>query len=322
MAHTISIDETNTALGTHLTKYGNTWHQTLKQGAEWENMLTRLTCDDAYQGKEAEVGEILQPYHPNWTPKHSEEFGGPLNRLGIGKIDLEFTWGKMETFFNKYMNNWFEAGKPEATHSYPAFVINQLVAPKIIEELNDIAWNGQHVAPDGVNPGPYLTTFDGYKKKIADQITLNKIVPISTGALSEATIIEQVRDFCKQLPVNYRKKPGRILMSSDWVQSYAEAYEAKYPHQKINTDNPDMPYVRINHYNKVLVPMNSMIGSDRMILTFPNMDGLIVLSRAGAYSFYPSLRMYVEKRSLCFAGEFYRCFGFETWKNFFVNDAD
>ena len=112
-----------------------------------------------------------------------------------------------------------------------------------------------------------------------------------------------------------------IMMSSDWVQAYAEAYEAKYPHQKVNTDNPDVPYVRINHYNKVLVPINSMVGSDRMILKFPNMDGLIIGTRSG-FNRYPSLRVYIEKRSICFAGEFYRFFGVETFKNFFTNEQE
>lgn len=319
MAHTITINETANAIGTHLTKYGAMWNQTLKQDLEWEKILPFVSCDHSYQGKDAEVAEILQPYHPNWTPKHTETFGGELNTLGIGKIDLQFDWATMETFFNKYMNNWFEAGKPENTHSYPAFVINNLIAPKVLQEMNDIAWNGQYVTPDGTTPGAYLTTFDGYKKKIADWITAGKVVPIATGALAANTIVDQVRDFCKSLPATYRKRPGMILMSADWVQAYAEAYEAAFPHQKVMTDNPDMPYVRVNHYNKVLVPINSMIGSSRMICKFDGLDGLIVGTREG-YNRYPQLRMYIEKRSICFAGEYYRFFGVETHKNYFVND--
>ena len=319
MAHSITVTTTGNALGQYCVRYGNRINQTIREGLELESELPKIQCDYAYQGQDVTISDILQPYQKAFTPNNAETFDGVLNTLQLGKVDLEFDWTQMETFFNKWKCNWFEAGKSEDEWTYPRYIMEEVIIPKVIEELNTVSWQGSYAAPTPGTAGAVLTTFDGFAKKIADYITAGDLTPVVTGALVSTTMVAQTRTFCAGLPSKYRHKKGRIFMSKTNAQMYADDYQAKFPARKVTVEMHDKQYLRVDHYNKLIIGLESMEGSDRMVCVFDGLDSMMIGSKTGTPQL-PEFRFHVVDRSLHVLAEFHRFFGYETLLHTYVND--
>lgn len=319
MAHTISITTASNALGQYCVRFGDRINTTIRQGLEFEAELPKIDCDYAYQGQDVTISDILQPYQKAFTPNNTESFDGVLNTLQLGKIDLEFDWEQMENFFDKWRCNWFEAGKAEDEWTYPRYIMEEVILPKIIEELNTVSWDGEYAAPTPGTAGALLETFDGFRIKIEDFITGGDLTPIVVGALVSTTMVAQVRTFCAGLPSKYRHKKGLIFMSKTNAQMYADDYQAKFPARTVTIDMPDKQYLRVDHYNKMIVGLESMEGSDRFICNFDGLDSMLIGAKKGR-PMLPEFRFHVYDRSLHVLAEIHRFFGFETLQHVYVSD--
>jgi hypothetical protein len=77
--------------------------------------------------------------------------------------------------------------------------------------------------------------------------------------------------------------------------------------------------LRVDDYNKQIVGVTAMEGSDRIVCVFDNQESMIVGTRIG-YPQYFNFRFEPVDRNLkCFA-EIYRFYNFETTKHCFVNE--
>lgn len=315
----INIETVGNALGQYCARYSNRIQQELKQSLEFEQVFNFVPCEHAYNGQEIKVNNLLQPYQKTFTPNNNQTHSGILNILEDGKIDLSFDWTEMKKFQDKWRANWWQPGTAESEWTYPRYIMDTVIMPQVIEDINLASWAGVRVEPTPGVASPFLETWDGFKKQIEDKITEGAIVPIATGAFTDATIIDQIRDFCKQLPLLYRKKMGTILMSPTNALMYSEAYQVKYPRREVNIKYQDKEYLRVDHFNKMIKEMNCMEGSNRIILTFKGLDSLIIGVRQNA-PVYPSFRFFTEKRQLDIISEISRFYGFETVMHLFVND--
>lgn len=320
MAHNVTINTVGNALGQYAVRYSNRINQTLKQNLEFEMFLPKVSCDYAYQGQDVSHSTVLQPYQKAFTPNNSSDWDGHLNILQVGKIDLSYDWDEMQKFMDKWRVNWFEAGKPEADWTFPRYMIENVVMPQFMQDVNLASYNGVYSAPTSGTAGSYLDTWNGFKTYIEQFILAGKIAPIVIGALGDNTAVEQVRDFCMQLPQLHRFREGIIYMSKTNALKYALDYEAKYPRRTVNIDDQNNMYMRVDKFNKRIVGLNSMEGSERLILQLTGSENMIVGTKAGFPSF-PQLRFDVQKRQLDVIGEFWRFYGFETLLDFFVSDA-
>lgn len=324
---TISISAANQALNQFANKFSTTIHQSLKQGLEWETMIPFEPMDYAYTGQEMEGGSVLQPWQVAFTPNNNESWDGITNILQVGKVDLKFTEDQLNKFFSRHHNDWFQAGNgtDPTMWDYAKWVINNHVLYQAQEDLNRSAYIGVYAAPTPGTPGAMVDTFNGWAKGINDLVDANEIVPLTTGALLSGSMVDQVRDFCAQLPINYRYKPGRLFMSKTRAQQYSDNYKAMWPQRDINVQMGTAHdlVLKVDDYNKKIVGMTSMEGSDRILLVFddPNLRSLIIGNRTG-YAAYPVFRFEPFDRTLkCFA-EVYRVFGFESTKHFFCNEQE
>ena len=319
MAHTVTINDTNNALSQYCNRFSAQIHQTVKQSLEFERELPFQPCDYAYTGQEGEVGDTLQPYQSAFTPVNTETFDGITSFLQIGKIDLLFDAIQLEKYYSKWKCDWFEAGKDPAVWSYPRYIIDNFVITKATEELNTASWSGVRVAPTPGTAGAPIEAFDGFKKGIADMITASRLTPTNTGALVASTMVAQVRDHHNQIPEPYRYMQGITFCSKTIAQQYADDYASKFPSRKVTEDEPDRMYVRVDHYNKTLVGVTAMEGSDRLITVFNSRPSMIIGTRDG-FPRYFDFRFEVEDRKVKAFCELYRFFSFETTKHMFVNE--
>ncbi len=316
---TITITTTGNALGQYCVDYSMQINQMLKQSFEFEQFLPFVSTDHAYQGVDVTTTNVLQPYQKAFTPNNDATFDGQLNTLNIGKIDLTFDWLEMEKFFDKWRCNWFEAGKPEDEWSFPRYMIENAILPQFNEDVNLSSYNGVYAAPTPGTPGAYSTTWDGFKTSIAAFIVAGDLTPIVTGAFVSTTAVQQFKDFCAGLPLMYRDRPGTIFCSKTVARMYAEDFQAKNLRYVVNINDHDNLYAKVDTYNKRIVGLNCMEGSERLVCVFDNLPSMIIGTRRG-YPIYPELRVDVDKREINFLGEFYRFYGYETLNHLFVND--
>ncbi|PHN06955.1 hypothetical protein [Flavilitoribacter nigricans] len=319
MAHSISIEATAATLNQVAVTYDRTIHQSLKQGLEFERDLTFVQTEHTFSAANISITGGLQPYQAAFTPNNEEDFDAVENVLQLGKIDLEFDALQLEEFYASWAPQFFQLDTSPDMWEYARYVIVNHIMPQFMDDLNEASYNGVRVNPTPGTAGTATQSFDGFKTKIAAAITAGSLTPISTGALASDTIHDQVRDFCFQLPKRYRMKKGKLRMASTRALEYAENYAENKPRTVEVTTNPDNPVYRVDHFNKVIVPMDCMEGSDRIIFCPDSTDNMIIGTRTGE-SVYPRLRFQVFERKLKVLAEFSRFFGVRFWDHMFVND--
>jgi hypothetical protein len=321
MAHTISIEATAAGLNQFQTRFGPKIHSLMRQGLEFERELPFVGADYAYTGQDVAVGDILQPYQSGFTPNNTENYDGIDNFLRPVKADLQFTAEQLEKFFSKWKYNWFTPDSAAIERGYSAYIINQVIIPKLLEELNLASWAGEFVAPTPGTPGAVLESVDGFKKNIEAQITAGRLSEVMTGSLVASTMVAQVREFCNDIPEPYRYKSGKIFMSKTRAQEYSDNYKDTYKLNSSVISTVDGLRLRVDDYNKTIVGITAMEGSDRMVLVFDQEPGMIVGTREG-YPQYFQFRFQEFDRTLKCMAEIYRFYGFETCLHTFVNDQE
>lgn len=320
MPHNIDIAATADGLNQFVNQFSSKIHQELKQGLEFDVDLPSVTCEESYTGQDITVNSLLQPYQPAFTPNNTESLDGITSTLQVIKSDLLFTAEQLEKFKNKWKPQWFDADPENIRSKYGGYVIGQHILPQLAEELNLASWAGDYVAPAVPGtPGAVLESVDGYAKAITGHINDGRLTPITTGALVDGTIVDQVRAFCKAVPEPYRYKQGRLIMSKTNAQRYADRYAEQFPRREVITKTPDKMVLSVDHYNKDIHGYTCMEGSDRIILVFDNLESMIVGKRTGYPEFF-NFRFQAFDRTLkCFA-EIYRFYNMETCLHMFVNE--
>jgi len=321
MAHSITIEALAAGLNQSVRRYGSQLNALMRQGLEFEQELPFVQADYIYTGQDAAIGQVIQPYQHQFTPVNAETFDGIDNTLRPIKIDLQFTAEQLEKFFSRWMPNWFTPDPEDTRVNYAQLILERLVLPKAMEELNLASWKGEYSAPTPGTAGAILESVDGFKTNIADQISAGRLTPITTGVIDSANMLDQVRQFCNDVPEPYRYKRGKIFMSKTNAQYYSDSYKGAYLGNSavITGENITGLRLRVDDYNKEIVGVTAMEGDDRFIMVFENEMSMIVGTRTG-YPQYFQFRFEPEDRNLKVFAEIYRFYGFETCLHMFVND--
>jgi hypothetical protein len=282
-------------------------------------MVPFVQADSAYSGQDATVTGGLQAWQPTFTPNNSENWDGVDSYLRPMKVDLIYTAEQLEKHFSKWAAQYFDTDPNDIRNGYAAYIMEKVMKPKIMEDLNKASWAGEYVAPTPGTPGEPLKSVDGYKKMIADHINAGNLTPITTGALDFSTAVEQIRDACASLADPYRYAPGVIYMSKTNAQLYHDDYLDKYPTRRVAEETPDQMYLRVDNYNKRIVGLTAMEGSDRMIWQFNNQPGMVIGTRTGKARYF-NFRFEPEEYTLKAFAVIYRFYNFDTLLHTFVND--
>ena len=313
----ITIDSAAASLNRHAVVYGADLQKKLRQGLEFEQIAAARAADNTYSAPNATASEILQAYQWKFTPKGNVSFDAVENKLRKIKLDVQFTGDDLEKFYDSWRVEWHEIGRDPLSWSFPRFIYEEVMVPKLIEELNQIAWAGVYAAPTDGTAASALSAVDGYDKIIKDAITASSVTPIATGTLSPTTMVDKVETFVDGIPQPYRDTPGVILMSATRARQYARDYREQF-----GTGNG----VIGNENNELLVDysgkrIRGLVGitNDRFIFVPDNMASMIFGTRRG-FPTLPAIRWESHERILKGLGEFYRFFGFEFWDHVFVND--
>jgi hypothetical protein len=311
----ITIASTAAALNQHAVLYAPDISQKLRVGLVTEENLTAVVAERTYAAPNAEVNSLVQAYQTGFTPNLTANFDAVENTLQNLKVDIQFSAADLDQYYDSWMVEWDERGKSRLEYSFPKYLYEQVMLPKIVEDLElRCAYKGVYAAPTPGTAGTPATAVDGLGKKIADAITANILTPIATGALSASTMVEKVETFCDGLPLPYRDMPGDIYMSPSWAIQYGRDYRNTFGTGNglnINTG------LLVDHTGKKIVPLPSMEGTSRMI--FSPKGNLIFGIRRGQQRL-PVIRWQEFERTLKGLAEFSRFYGVKFWGHVHVND--
>jgi hypothetical protein len=316
----INIESTAATLNRYAVQYGADIQQKLRQGLEWEQMFPVRACDNTYSAPNATVSEILQAYQSDFTPKGNTTFDAVENKLQKIKVDMQLDGDDLEKFWDSWKVEWHEIGLDPMEFSFPRYMYEKLIFPKLTEELNTNAWKGVYAAPTPGTAGDSINAVNGYKTNFEAAITAGNVTEYATGVLVEGTMVDQIESWCDALPDPYRNLPGRIYMSksrSNWYfRNYRENFGAG-----AGTDNNMNSELRIDNTGKRIMGINSMEGSDRIFFVPDAVENVIWGTRRG-FPTFPEIRFQYIDRKIKLLGEFYRFYGVEFWDHLMVNDQE
>lgn len=319
MPSTTSIAVAADTLNRHAVAYNPQIQQVVRAGLEYQMDWTVRACDNTWSAPNAVVGEIIQAYQSAFTPKSSVAFDAEELKLRKVKLDIEFTADDLEKYFESWRVEWNEIGRDEAEWSFPRYLYEVIMMPKIIEEENRNAFKGVFAAPTPGTAGVSLSSVDGLEKKLQDGVAAGKIVEIVTGALTISNAVNKIETFADGLPELVRNLPGRILCSHTYERFYARNYRELFGTGNGVAGNQNTGLL-VDFSNKRVEGRHYLAGSEGLIFVPDNRPNLVWGTRSG-FPTMPQIRWKHDGiRVVKGTAEWYRFFGYEFPQEVFIND--
>ena len=186
------------------------------------------TTDTILRAVNVNVGEILQGYQDDYTPK---------GYVGFADGDIPLFPVKVDQAFNptKLVNTWlgFLTSKKTDRKTWPfvRWFIEEYVFKQIDDDLEMKAiFNGVYAPPVAGVANNAVDIMNGVKKLLNNKVTAGTVVPITTGAPSADPKLwaQQVETFCKGVPEKYWGKTLKLNMSRTLALRYAEGRKLLY----------------------------------------------------------------------------------------------
>lgn len=223
------------------------------------------TNDTILRLSEVEVGEILQPYQDDFTPKGSNVFL---------PIEIPLTQVKIDNAFNPtfLQNTWYgflTSNKTDrTTWPFIRWFIEKYLLGQADEDIELKAiFKGVKSAPVAGTAGAAIDAMDGVRKQINAGITANKITPIPTGALAADPVdfCEQIEEFVAAIPEKYWDKSMTLNMSRTLARRYRKGRKKLYNENYAQeSDMTQVDETAINVKGRA-----SMAGSEKIFMTLP-----------------------------------------------------
>lgn len=308
----IDITQLNAQLGAYARRHSQDIATALFQGLEFEGFMTSVPgVTDEYTTQSADISEVLQPFQCDWTPKGTASFDARINKVRQIKIDCEIPC--IDDLSRSWLAFLTDEEKDRREWPIVRWIIDRLVLPKAIAELDDMSYNGVYSAPTPGTPGAAADSADGMAEIIANEISGGGLTPIPTGAITPANIVDAVEDFVGAIPKPYRNLEGPIFMSCTNARNYELGYRNAYGQNNNYNGNGQL---RIDGSRKFIIPIAAMEGSDRFICT-PRGNMFKMYDKINTIS---NLNAQLEKRQIILFGDFKRGWGIGDRNRMFVND--
>lgn len=319
----VTIAGTATALNRYAATFKNEINTRLRQSLVTESEWSPRVADHTYVAAQVTTTELIQAYQCAFTPKNNHTFDDeriPLQRM---KMDIQFSCDELDNWFDTFYHQWdeFGSGKKPEDWAFPKWLYVNEIMPKYEEELELLlSYKGVRVAPTAGTAGNTADAVDGMGKKIADAITANRIVPIATGAITSANVLDKLNTFVDGLPVLHRESSGKIYMSPTNARNLAKLiFTPSANNANLDPLNTvEVLKFKVPFTNKIVMGLPSMEGRNRFVYS-PRRDNMVVVRRRGE-PVIPVIRWESFERTLKGYCEFHRGYGFEFGGEMYVND--
>ena len=310
------ISEVTSQLGNYWRKYEKSIWRMITTDIQLETYTRKVPgITDEYVTTKSEHSELLQPFQKAYTPKGDVAFVPRINKVRQLKID--YTIDCMDDLYKSYLHEM--ANESEVSREkWPLvkYIIQMHIIPGIREELETMSGSGDYAAPIPGTPGAMIDGADGFLTIIADEILATNLVPIATGAITQANAVDRIEFFNDSIPSKYDKMPGIIFCSPTVAKFYKRDYRNEFGS---TNDQAAKDNLTIDGSKRILVPVDAFAGSSRLLYTPSGPTGNMITMYDKIYALN-NFSIQLDKREVIIVGDFKRGWGFGTLDNVFVND--
>lgn len=226
---------------------------TAHEGVKGEKVLTEMI-----------LGTLVHRWRKTFDPTAGAiDFNPRVLTVKPAKVDLQVYPQEYE---DSYLGMLRQKGFKVDDFPFQLYVLSQILA-KIAEEKEIAIWQG--IMTGSAVTDPLTSLINGFLKQIADGITATDITVVSTGALTEADIIDQVEAVHSGLSPAQQVATTYGFVSLATYKLYLRAYRdqvSKYT-GVIQSNGREM--VKLDFAPAWLVPTVGMGTSSRIIFTDP-----------------------------------------------------
>ncbi len=223
------------------------------------------TEDTILRMSSIEVGELLQQYQDDYTPKGEVAFAPVEIPLTQVKIDNEFNP-------NKLMNSWlgFLASNKTDRSTWPfiRWFIEAYLLKQVDHDLELKAiYKGEKAVIVAGTASTAIGSMNGLKKQINAGITAGDIVTINTGAAAAdpKDFCVQIEEFCAEIPEIYWDREMKLNMSRSLAKRYMKGRELLYNLNYAMKDD----LAKVDQTNISVVGRASHTGDEKIWATLP-----------------------------------------------------
>jgi hypothetical protein len=313
------IEATAASLNRHAVAYNPNIQQQMRAGLEYEKMFAVRASDNVWSAPNVSTTEVIQPYQSGFTPKSTVTFDVEELKLQKIKIDLNYDADDLEKWFESWKIEWHEIGKDEINWSFPRWIYDNVLMPKIMEEMNTNAFKGLYAAPTTGVAGLSINSVTGLIERFKAGVTAGDITEVVTGAITSANAVDKVETFCDALPELYRDLPGTIYTDKTTEKYYYRDYRGQFGtgNGVSGNENNDL---RVDGTGKKIVGLHGLTGTGGLIFVPATKQNIVWGTRTG-YPTMPTIRWKDNDiRVLKGTTEFYRFYGYEYPAEVFIND--
>lgn len=229
-----------------------------------DSLLTPFYTDDTiYRASEGRMSRVLQPFQKAWTPIGDITFVPIAIQMFKQKIDCQEYPDDLEGTWLGFLAG---DGIDRKTWPFVRWFIEQYLLPKAKEdyELNEV-FAGVFAAPTPGTAGGIGTAMNGLRKAINDQVTADRITPITLGAVPSdpSDLVDYYEAFADGINPKYWNIPMMVGCSQANERNYKRGLRAKYGRDLDFTGTN----ATIKETNLTVVGLPSMVGNDKIWCT-------------------------------------------------------
>jgi len=190
------------------------------------------TNDTILRMSDVAVGEILQAYQDEYTPKGQVVFKPIVVNMFEQKIDQAFNPTKLYRTWIAFLTS---NNTDRTTWPFIRWFIEKYLLNQVDEDLETKAiYSGTYVAPTTGVAGAAINSMDGVRKIINTAVAAGDIVPIATGALPTDPVlfVDAIEAWVEQVPDRFQGEKMvlnmRIALRNRWRRGMRKKYNMNY----------------------------------------------------------------------------------------------
>lgn len=280
------------------------------QGFETAKYLSWERCLTSWKATKADITSVIQQFVPKYTELGATKMTPleiPLRRF---KINFTITPADVE----KWLFSMYDESVDLDQHPVTLYIVNNLIAPKAMEDLDDICANGTFVELDwtAVNEGDPgqdpLLSLDGFLTQLRKDKALGaakkmKFIELASSITMD-NILGEINKFVDNIDKKYKRKDMPVFIDPTLYRMYKRAYKDRYGE---GSSDPQFGGDIIDYTRNRLVPMYNMTGSGAIFSTpLTNFKGLRHKNEPGA----TNMKMRLLDYDIHCLGEFHFGIGF------------
>lgn len=310
----LDLSEVTDQLGAYFRYYSNQVWAAITKGQDFEAYMKAVpNVKSRYITTTSRRTEFLQAFQKGFQAKGAIEMI-PYENV-IYPIKMDHTQDDLHALHATYLAFLQDESKLPTDIPFVKWLVDTHIIPGITEEIRRMSVVGIYEAPVEDVAGASINSANGVFTIIENEITNGNIDPILTGEITAENVVDKVELFHRNLPAEYRSRPGVIFAAADVVEDYKFGYREQFG---TNRDF-EGPTVKLWGTQKELVGLDFLNGSQRLMYTPTGANGNLL--KMYDKIIMPTPQVQLDKRDVHILADMHRGWGFETLDEVFTNDV-